>query len=135
MQVLFVFILWFIIGLGPVLLAGPVPALVFVSAAKKKKLSRFYLFWFVILNLLLFVYIFGMRGRAGPAAGDFTICVTPLAIAATFYILGTSNKEIEESINGDLQQKNYYEVGKTLLPTMQFIVLALSLLLWILDDA
>jgi len=135
MQIILVLIIWLIIGLGPVTLSGPIPALLFVSAAKKKKLSRFYPIWFVILNLLLFVYIVGMHGSAGPAPGDFSICVTPLAIAATFYVLNTSNKEIEESINGDLQQQRYYHVGKSLLPTMQFIVLALSLLLWILDDS
>jgi hypothetical protein len=90
MQLILVLMIWLVIGLAPVALAGPVPALLFISAAKKRKLSRFYPIWFVIINLLLFVYIVGMRGSAGPAPGDFSICVTPLAIGFTFYVLGTS---------------------------------------------
>jgi hypothetical protein len=135
MQVILVLLLWLVIGLAPVTLAGPIPALLFVAAAKKKKLSRFYLVWFVIINLLLFVYIVGMHGSAGPAPGDFSICVTPLAMGFTFYVLSTSEKEILESINGDLQQQKYYHIGRFLLPAMQFIVLALSILLWFLEDS
>ena len=135
MQLIFVLLLWIIIGLGPVSLSGPIPALLFVSAAKKKRLSRFYPIWFVILNLLVLVYIVGLHGGAGPAPGDFSVCVTPLAILATLYIFSVSRKKIEESINGDLQQQRYYQMGKSLLPAMQLIVFFLSILFWAIVDS
>jgi hypothetical protein len=121
LDVLLIIIAVIAISVIPVALAGPVAALVFVSAAKKKKLSRFYLFGSVIINILLFLYIVGMLGP-----GDFALGNIPITLVVTLRILDASKNDILQLINDDPQQQQYYAIGRNLIPISQALILLIG---------
>lgn len=122
----FALMIFLVGGLGPITLSGPGAALVFVSAAKKKKLSRFHLFWLGIINVLVLVYIVGMLGHAGPAPGDIAMCATPITIGFSLVTLILARRDVLQSISGDLWQQRYYTIGAILIPVLQMIVMLLA---------
>ena len=107
----------------PVALAGPVAALVFVSAAKKKKLSRFYLFGVVTINILLLVYIVSLHGHSMFGPGDIAFCGIPAAIPVTILIFNASKNDVMQLIEDDLQQQEYYAFGRTFIPISQGLIM------------
>ena len=126
MELLLAIIVLLVVSFIPVALAGPVAALLFVSAAKKKKLSAFYLFWLVIINVLLFMFIGGMHGSTMFGPGDVAICGIPLSIVATVSILNASKNDVTQFINDDLQQQKYYAIGRILLPVSQAVIIFIA---------
>jgi energy-coupling factor transporter transmembrane protein EcfT len=126
LDVLLIIIAVIAISVIPVALAGPVAALVFVSAAKKKKLSRFYLFGSVIINILLFLYIVGMHGHSMFGPGDFALGNIAITLVVTLRILDASKNDILQLINDDPQQQQYYAIGRNLIPISQALILLIG---------
>jgi hypothetical protein len=123
LDVLLIIIAVIVVSVVPVALAGPVAAFLFVSAAKKKKLSRFYLIWPVIINVLLFLYIIGMHGHSMFGPGDFALLGIPLSIVITLLIFNSSKSDVLQLINDEPQQHYYYAIGRILIPISQALVL------------
>ena len=123
MGLILALIILFAVSFIPVALAGPVAALLFVSTAKQKKLSGFYLFWLVFINILLFVGILGLHRSTMFGPGDVAILGIPLSIVVTLHILNVSKNDVMQVINDDLQQQKYYALGRILLPASQAVII------------
>ena len=123
MELLLIMTAFLLVSVIPLALAGPVAAWLFVSAAKKKKLSRFSLLGLVIINILLFIYIVGLHGHSMFGPGDIAICGIPVAILVTIQIFNASKNDVMQLIEDDLQQQEYYAMGRTLVPISQALII------------
>ena len=119
----FGFLLLWIIGLASSYLAGPVTALLFISAAKKKRLSIFHLLSLLIINAASFGIVVALLGHTCFGPGDIAICSSPFFIVISFSKLNSSRKDVYPSIGDDLRSRKYYEIGIVLIPLLQLIAM------------
>ncbi len=119
----FVFPLLWVIGLPSSYLAGPVTASLFISAAKKKRLSIFHLLSLLIINAASFGIVVALLGHTCFGPGDIAMCSSPFFIAFSFAKLNSSRKDVYQFIGDDSRLRRYYEAGIVLIPLLQLIAM------------
>ncbi len=112
-------VLYFATLLMPIAVPGPIASLLFVSYAKKKKLSIAHLFLLFIADGLS---LFTISSTGYLRLPDLAFCLIPIAIAASFGILRFSWRILMQIGEEDLEFQKRIDVGIFLIYFLQVII-------------
>jgi hypothetical protein len=110
--------------LFPLVVPGPVAAVVFITVVKREDRWRLPLFWSLLLvaNFVALALMACTFGHSFPGAGFFAYKLTPIAAAISLVILVLSGWRVRRMLEENKRQRMWYVVGTVMIPFLQSLM-------------